>query len=70
MPFSVKTVLFAFGCFSRLAPGPPLQQLRFKCSIAIIFERELRPLSSELPSPAINACELSPVILAEEGTKD
>jgi len=33
------------------------------------FERGLRPLSPELPSPAINICDFLPVILAGEGTK-
>jgi len=33
------------------------------------FERGLRPLSSELPSPAINICGCLPVIPAGEGIK-
>jgi hypothetical protein len=46
-----------------------------KCSIFIMFERGkefergLRPLSPELPSPAINICGFLPVILAGEGIK-
>jgi len=32
------------------------------------LERGLRPLSSELPSPAINACGLLPVLLVGEGS--
>jgi hypothetical protein len=30
------------------------------------FERELRPLSPELPSPAINICSFLPAFLAGE----
>jgi hypothetical protein len=33
-----------------------------------VFERGRSPLSSELPSLAINACVLLPVILAGEGS--
>jgi|GEM_PF-1790755 len=69
---SYLLVLFAYGCSFTHPLAPPLKQVCHLRSISIMFERGkelergLLPLSSRLPSPAINACNLFSVTLAGE----
>jgi hypothetical protein len=61
-------------CFLMLTSWPPLELLRIQRSGVNLFKRGLNlergrnPLSSLLPSPAINSCNIPPAILAGEGT--
>jgi hypothetical protein len=69
-------LLLEYCRFSQLTPYVPLSNRFIIVNPRLTmfkrgrdFERGLRPLSPELPSPAVNICGFLSVILAGEGIK-